>query len=501
MEVRKMGIKQAVAGYLVKKTLLYAKKDPDRNLDKILNFMKAITPIKAYKEQIEAAKKNIHKDNYWKLITGVIKRVDEKMLTKLGYNFFVNTLLIGVQKNNEAEKKYGVPGLFTILISPTMRCNLKCIGCYAGEYTKKDDLPIEVVDKIITQGKELGTYLYTILGGEPFIREDMFEIYKKHSDCAFQVFTNGTLLDEEMVKKIKDVGNVMPVLSIEGFEKETDERRGKGVFKKLMDSMDLLRENGILFGYSTTYTKLNADIVTSEEFLDMLIDKGAFWGWYFLYMPVGREPSAELMATPEQRKRLGEFIRWARENKPIWPMDFWNDAPFVTGCIAGGRRYIHINHKGEVEPCIFLHFSGGNIKEMNLVDILKSSLFKTIRKFQPFNKNLLMPCEIIDEPKVFRYIYKKTHPKATDLDADLIATDEKLMSDLDKYSKEVAKLMNEVWEKEPTFEKYREYVKKVLEEKKKRLNQEALEKRKKYEEILKRKKEREEKLKEETKVN
>lgn len=183
-----------------------------------------------------------------------------------------------------------------------MRCNLKCVGCYAGEYTRKDDLPLEVIDSIITQGKELGTYLYTILGGEPFIRDDLFEIYKKHKGCAFQVFTNGTLIDEEVVKKIKDCANVMPVLSVEGFEKETDERRGEGVYKKLMNAMDLLRENKIPFGFSVTYTRLNAETVTDEKFLDMLINKGAIFGWYFLYMPVGREPSTELMATPEQRK-------------------------------------------------------------------------------------------------------------------------------------------------------------------------------------------------------
>lgn len=486
-----MGVKEGVVGFLVKKTITYAHKNPEENVDKILNFLKVLAPIKQHKEQIEAIKKNIHKDSYWKLITKILKDSDLNMLNRLGYNFVVNTLLIGVKKSLDTEKKYGVPGLFTILISPTMRCNLRCVGCYAGEYTKKDDLPIDVVDSIITQGKEIGTYLYTILGGEPMIRMDLFDIYKKHSDCAFQVFTNGTLINEEVVKKIKEVGNVMPVLSIEGFEKETDERRGKGVFKKLMESMDLLRENNVPFGFSTTYTKLNAETVTKEEFLDMLIEKGAIWGWYFLYMPVGREPSTELMATPEQRKKLGEFIRWARENKPIWPMDFWNDAPYVTGCIAGGRKYLHINHKGEVEPCIFLHFSGGNIKDKPLIEILKSPLFKTIRKFQPFNKNLLMPCEIIDQPKVFRYIYNKTRPKATDLDADLIATDQVLMKNLDEYSKKVSEIFKDVWEKESIFEKYRESSKKAIEEKKKKLNQEAIEKRKKYEEILKRKEERE----------
>jgi MoaA/NifB/PqqE/SkfB family radical SAM enzyme len=486
-----MSVKTSVAGFLVKRTLTYAHKDPEKNVDKILDFLKMITPVKMYKDQIDSVKKNIHKDSYWTLLTSVLKNSDLKILNTVGYNFVVNTLLIGVQKNNEAEKKYGVPGLFTILISPTMRCNLKCIGCYAGEYTRKDDLPLEVIDSIITQGKELGTYLYTILGGEPFIREDLFEIYKKHKDCAFQVFTNGTLIDEEVVKKIKDCANVMPVLSVEGFEKETDERRGKGVYQKLMNTMDLLRENKIPFGFSVTYTRLNAETVTDEKFLDMLINKGAIFGWYFLYMPVGREPSTELMATPEQRKKLGEFTRWARENKPIWPMDFWNDAPYVTGCIAGGRRYVHINHKGEVEPCIFLHFSGGNVKDKPLIEILKSPLFTTIRKFQPFNKNLLMPCEIIDEPKVFRYIYKKTKPQATDLDADLIANDETLMKNLDEYSKNVSKIYKDIWEKEPVFERYRNYVKEIMEEKKKKLNQEALEKRKRYEEILKRKEEKE----------
>lgn len=160
-------------------------------------------------------------------------------------------------------------------------------------------------------------------------------------------------------------------------------------------------------------------------------------------------------------------------------MDFWNDAPYVTGCIAGGRRYVHINHKGEVEPCIFLHFSGGNVKDKPLVEILKSPLFTTIRKFQPFNKNLLMPCEIIDEPKVFRYIYKKTKPQATDFDADLIATDETLMKNLDEYSKNISKIYKDIWEKEPVFERYRNYIKEVMEEKKKRLNQEALEKKEK----------------------
>ena len=137
-----MGVKESLIGLILKKTLVYAQKDPERNLDKILNFLKALAPIKKYKEQIESTKQNVHKEPYWSLITRVLKSVDTKLLTTLGYNFFVNTLIIGQAKNIEMEKKYGFMGPFTILISPTMRCNLRCVGCYAGEYTRKDDLSL-----------------------------------------------------------------------------------------------------------------------------------------------------------------------------------------------------------------------------------------------------------------------------------------------------------------------------------------------------------------------
>jgi MoaA/NifB/PqqE/SkfB family radical SAM enzyme len=139
-----------------------------------------------------------------------------------------------------------------------------------------------------------------------------------------------------------------------------------------MDAMDNLRKEGVLFGFSATQTRENTDIITSFDFIDMLIEKGVYIGWYFQFLPIGKDPDVNLMATPQQRIKLRKFIEEVRATRPIFIGDFWNDGPFVGGCIAGGRRYIHINHKGDVEPCAFVHFAVDNIKNKSLIEALQS---------------------------------------------------------------------------------------------------------------------------------
>jgi len=169
-------------------------------------------------------------------------QVNEKFREK----FIKNFILRGVWQNQKIRDKATAEGaapLTTLLISPLMRCNLNCVGCYAKNYSKETDMPFELFDRIVTEAKkDIGVVFFTILGGEPFLREDIFEIFKKHSDTYFQLFTNGTLIDEKIAQKLIDCGNVFVNFSIEGFEKETDERRGKGVYQKLMRAMDVLRE-------------------------------------------------------------------------------------------------------------------------------------------------------------------------------------------------------------------------------------------------------------------
>lgn len=192
----------------------------------------------------------------------------------------------------------------------------------------------------------------------------MLDIYEKYNDCIFMPFTNGTLFNEKLADKVQKLGNIIPMFSLEGFEKETDARRGKGVFKQVMHGMDLLRERGVLFGVSTATGRNNIDTVISDEFINMLIEKGAKMSWYFIFMPVGEDPDFNLMLTPEQRIYLGKEVRKIRNEKPYFAIDFFNDAPYVGGCIAG-KYYCHINSHEDVEPCIFAHFATDNLKIRN----------------------------------------------------------------------------------------------------------------------------------------
>jgi MoaA/NifB/PqqE/SkfB family radical SAM enzyme len=327
-----------------------------------------------------------------------------------------------------------------------MRCNLSCEGCFAGEYSEDDDLPVETVQRIINEGRQIGIGFYTILGGEPLLYKPLLDIVAQNSDCIFQIFTNATAVNERIVKRLAELGNAILVLSIEGMQEETDERRGQGVFDKIMRAADMLRESGAPFMFSATPTRKNTEVVTSDEFIDLMIEKGAIFGWYFSYMPVGRDPDLSLMPTPEQRDYLRKRVSELRSTKPILLIDFWGDGPLTSGCLAGGRQFVHINNDGDVEPCIFCHMATHNIKESSLVEALNSDFFRAIRKAQPFGHNHIRPCPLIDHPGAMAGLAKKFGARPTHDGADRILTD--FVPELRKYSARVKELYEDVWEKE-----------------------------------------------------
>jgi MoaA/NifB/PqqE/SkfB family radical SAM enzyme len=354
---------------------------------------------------------------------------------------------MGAKKRDEILAREGVKPPFNFLISPTMRCNLRCVGCYAANYSPDDDLELEVIDRVINEGKELGIYFVTTLGGEPFIRDDMWNVYRKHNDVLFQVFTNATLIDEEAATRLGRLGNVFPVISIEGFEEETDARRGQGTFQKIVAAMDHLRKAGVLFGFSAMLTRNNVDAIISDEFNDMLIANGCLFGWHFLYIPVGRDPDSSLMPTPEQRERIRiQGAARIRKQKPLLICDFWNDAPYVGGCIAGGRYYFHINAHGDVEPCIFVHFALDNIKNKSLWEAVRSPFFEAIRARQPYHHNLLRPCMIIDHPTILREVCNECHPYPTHPGSESVVTS--MCGALDQYASGVAEILDPPWQSE-----------------------------------------------------
>lgn len=297
---------------------------------------------------------------------------------------------------------HGITPPFLIVISPTMRCNLKCLGCYAGEYPRTDDpLSFATLDRIIREGKEMGVYFYTISGGEPFVRPDLLDLYEKHDDCVFLIYTNGTRITDETISRLQKVGNTAPAISVEGFEKETDFRRGKGVYAKVMETMDKLREAGLFFGFSATATRLNAEAYLTEEFYEKMIVKGCLFGWFFIFVPVGKDSTIDLMVTPEQRDKLRAFTAHIRRTKPLFVADFWNDGCLTGGCMSGGSLYFHVNFRGDLEPCVFMHFAKDNILDLydrggRLWDVLRSDLFCRVREVNRKDPNLLRPCPIID---------------------------------------------------------------------------------------------------------
>ena len=257
-------------------------------------------------------------------------------------------------------------------------------------------------------------YIYT--GGEPLVRKhDLITLCERHPDCIFLTFTNGTLIDEAFADDMLRVGNLVPAISLEGFEKATDGRRGSGVYDKVIKAMELLRRKKLFFGISSCYTRKNFDSITSEEYFDMLIEKGAYFIWYFHYMPVGNDASVDLLPTAEQRVEIYRRIRKYRTEKPLFAIDFQNDGEYVGGCIAGGRRYLHINANGDIDPCVFIHYSDSNIHNKTILEALRSPLFMAYHDGQPFNHNMLRPCPMLENPEKLRAMVKASGAVSTDL--------------------------------------------------------------------------------------
>ena len=368
-----------------------------------------------------------------------------KILTNLVYNHFYRGAALRNEIRKDPDVRW-VPNFVTI--SPSMRCNLRCQGCYSGLYLKDGELSEEELDSIFTQLKENGSYFVVISGGEPWILKDMLlRLFKKHNDMFFLTYTNGSLLDKETCRKLRKLGNVAAAISVEGWEKETDARRGKGMWKKIHTAMANLREQGVLFGISVTVTRHNFDVVTDDKLLEHFLDLGAIFGWFFVFMPVGKDPILDLVPTPEQRVATGKRVKELRAKYPLFLADFWNDGELVGGCLAGGRQYLHILNSGNVEACVFAHFGVDNIRDKKLIDIFNSPFFKEIRSSFPYNENanLRRPCMIIDNPEVLRNAVHKHVAKEAHQGSEDIVNDPAVMKFIDDYSEKVKELTEDQW--------------------------------------------------------
>ncbi|NLG86058.1 MAG: radical SAM protein [Firmicutes bacterium] len=438
-------VKKVAADLALDQALKYLSRDPEQNLPRILDFAERVAPEEGQKKNIRLLKARMVGDEK---IMAQIKRLvkNPRMLKNFLSIWVVNAMLLGGPQRNALMKKLGIHIPSLILVDPTSACNLRCTGCWAGEYKQTDRLEPELLDRLFNEAKELGIYWIVFSGGEPFAYPELLDVVARHPDMGFMAYTNGTLITDQVADRLAELANFSPAFSLEGWREETDARRGEGVFDKVMAAMDRLRERSVYFGASVTVTRNNIETLFSDEYMDFLVDKGATYVWSFHYIPIGRGPNLDMMITPEQRAWLVKRVAEIRTTKPILVADFWNDGHFTGGCIAGGRMYFHINAAGMVEPCAFVHFATDNIRDKSLKEILASPLFAAYQKRQPFNQNHYAPCPIIDAPQALRDIVKETGAQPTHTGAEDVLTGIQAEF-LDKRSREWLQLADQLEER------------------------------------------------------
>lgn len=427
----------------------YLEKDPEKNMMKLMDWVDRLagTGPNSFPTQRAAVRRVIEnpESNWYQLIVRILKETDKEVVKTVFTNFFLNANIIGWKTQEEYRQKYGCNIPWAILLDPTSACNLHCTGCWAAEYGNRLNLSLDEIDSIIRQGKEMGVYLYIYTGGEPLVRKkDLIALCEKHNDCVFLSFTNATLIDEDFAREMLRVKNFIPAISVEGSEGSHDGRRGQGSYEKVVKAMDILKTHRLPFGISCCYTSQNFESISSEDFYDQMIQWGASFVWYFHYMPVGNDAAPELLPTPEQREFMYHQIRHFRKTKSIFGMDFQNDGEYVGGCIAGGRRYLHINANGDVDPCVFIHYSDSNIREKTLLECLRSPLFMAYHDGQPFNDNMLRPCPMLENPEKLRDIVNGTDVHSTDMQSP--ESVEHLCAKCDAYAKNWTPTADKLWQ-------------------------------------------------------
>ncbi|MGZ4912489.1 MAG: radical SAM protein [Halobacteriota archaeon] len=299
--------------------------------------------------------------------------------------FFARTLRSQKKaaRTRQAWERLGLHVPPFLIASVTNRCNLRCKGCYAQAHAKTRSPSAEMNEdklwSIFDEARELGISAILLAGGEPFVRQDLLTITRDFPELMFPVVTNGTLLDDTLIQHLKQQRNVWPVLSIEGHEYDTNQRRGAAIYQRVHDVMSLLKENGVFFGCSLTVTSLNIHIITDRDFIQSLIDKGCRLFFFVEYVSVA-DDTKDWVLTDEHRADLLAATEDFRSNLPGLFIAFPGDEEQFGGCLAAGRGFVHISPEGNLEPCPFSPYSDMSLKDVSLKEGLQSPLLKTIRQ-------------------------------------------------------------------------------------------------------------------------
>jgi MoaA/NifB/PqqE/SkfB family radical SAM enzyme len=403
--------------------------------------------------------KNIEKDYYSKKY---IRNLTRTMLKGLLYKDKSGSV------KNKFEQNYGYYPPSFCTVSPTQKCNLRCSGCYAlSDRDTKSSLPYWVVERLVREMHDLvGSRFIVISGGEPFLwknsEKGIIDLAESFPDMFFMAYTNGTLLDDKTIDRLLTSGNLIPAISVEGYARETDERRGRGIYKKLLLNMEKLKRAGLPFGVSVTATKKNIDILLDDTFYEYWFeDVGATFMWMFHLMPIGRaHDTMELMISAEDRKKLFEKWEHLLFDRQFFVADFWNSGAASDGCMAYAKNggYFYVDWNGNITPCVFVPYYKDNIYDLykdnkTIVDAITSDYFTRGRNWQreyngfnPKPKNILAPCSIRDHHRIFRESILTEDVKPLDENAEIALKDPEYVHCLDDFDEQLAKITDPMWE-------------------------------------------------------
>jgi MoaA/NifB/PqqE/SkfB family radical SAM enzyme len=345
-----------------------------------------------------------------------VGRRSPKAAVRIGQK--IGEVVAGLEKRRQWKKQHGfVPT--NITFSPTYWCNLRCVDCYpdsSGE--QRETASDETIDRAIAESTEKWSVLfYTISGGESLYHA--LKIAERNPDKLFQLYTNGTLITNEIAERIAQCGNLFPLVSIQGFQEETDTIRGKDTYVKVIEAMDTLTEHGVVWGIAFTLTSHNACVYDDNRFLDMLISKGAIAGRFLTYMPTGRGADWSKVPSQEQREKQRDVLR-RYQRKRFYGLDYLNNPGIVQGCAASGLRYVHIDVQGNVYPCVFIPapalfnlrdaytgvYTAQGLGISCLEDILlKDPLLRETRKIAN-QRPQQRCCMLLNNPKELKQLYR-----------------------------------------------------------------------------------------------
>ncbi|MBN1417926.1 MAG: radical SAM protein [Planctomycetes bacterium] len=330
----------------------------------------------------------------------MLTETDPRLLLRFAWSFGVR----GVRASRRFQAGLRRGDVFPpfIFISVTTACNLRCQGCWVSAEGGARHLDAETLDRIIRESKAHGSTFFGILGGEPLLHPDLFRVLRRHRDAYFQVFTNGTILTDEAVRAMRRLGNVTPLISIEGLEATSDARRGgRGVFRRALDGLERCRRHGLITGIATSVCRSNIAEVVGESFVRFAIRRGAQYLWYYIYRPVGPNPVPDLALSEDEILSVRRFMVEARKRAPILIVDAYWDAKGRALCPAAVGVSAHINPWGDIEPCPPIQFALDAVEgNGGLVDTIRGSAF--LRAFRRFASETTRGCVLLERPDLLR---------------------------------------------------------------------------------------------------